>query len=154
MVAAAKLGTMVITELRGDLFEVGLAALAHGCNCAGSMRAGIAKEFRRRWPAMYSQYRARCRTGAFLPGDVLVWPGSPVIYNLAVQLRPGPLAMLGAIEVSVARMLELAEADGLPAVGMPRIGCRPGGLCWDEVGPVLDDLAAASTVDLVVVEPA
>ena len=145
---------MVITELGGDLFKAGLPALACGCNCSGSMRAGIAKEFRRRWPAMYSQYRARCRVGAFLPGDVLVWPGTPVIYNLAVQLRPGPTASLGAIEISVARMLELAEADGLPAVGMPRIGCGRGGLRWDDVGPILDELAATSTVDLVVVEPA
>ncbi len=143
---------MVITEVRGDLLAAGLPALAHGCNCAGTMGAGLAKEIRRRWPPLYRLYRTECRTGRFLPGDVLVWPGPPIVYNLAVQLRPGPTASLAAIEVAVARMLDLAEADGVSEIGMPRIGCHPGGLRWAEVGPVLDDLAAASTVDLVIFE--
>ncbi len=143
---------MVITEVRGDLLSAGLPALAHGCNCAGTMGAGVAKEIRRRWPPLYRLYRTACRTGVFLPGDVLVWPGPPVIYNLAVQLRPGPAASLAAIEVAVARMLELAEAEGVTEIGMPRIGCGPGGLRWAEVGPVLEDLAAGSSVDLVVFE--
>ena len=143
---------MVITEVRGDLLGAGLAAVAHGCNCAGTMGAGVAKDVRRRWPALYRAYRAACRKGSFLPGDVLVWPGPPVVYNLAVQLRPGPTASLAAIEVAVARMLDLAEAEGIPEIGLPRIGCGPGGLRWSEVGSVLDDLAAASAVDLVVFE--
>lgn len=141
---------MVITEVRGDLLAAGLPALAHGCNGAGTMAGGLAKEIRRRWPPLYRLYRTACRTGGFLPGDVLAWPGPPVVYNLAIQLRPGPTASLAAIEVAVARMLDLAEADGVSEIGMPRIGCGPGGLRWAEVGPVLDDLAAASTVDLVI----
>ena len=35
----------------GDLFAAeGIRAWAHGCNCAGSMGAGIAVEFKRRFP--------------------------------------------------------------------------------------------------------
>jgi O-acetyl-ADP-ribose deacetylase (regulator of RNase III) len=143
---------MVITEVRGDLLDAGLPALAHGCNCSGVMGAGVARDVRRRWPALYGLYRSACRTGGFLPGDVLVWPGPPVVYNLAIQLRPGPMASRAAIEVAVARMLDLAEAEGVTEIGMPRIGCGPGGLRWAEVGPALDDLAAASAVDLVVFE--
>jgi O-acetyl-ADP-ribose deacetylase (regulator of RNase III) len=143
---------MVITEVRGDLLAAGLPALAHGCNCSGTMGTGVAREIRHRWPPLYRLYRNACRAGGFLPGDVLVWPGPPVVYNLAVQLRPGPTASLAAIEVAVARMLQLAEVGGVAEIGMPRIGCGPGGLRWAEVGPVLDDLAAASEVDLVVFE--
>ena len=143
---------MVITEVRGDLLGAGIGALAHGCNCSGTMGAGVSRDIRRRWPALYRHYRTACRTGGFLPGDVLVWPGPPLVYNLAVQLRPGPKASLAAIEVAVARMLDLAEAEGVAEIGMPRIGCGPGGLRWAEVGPLLDDLAAASEVDLVVFE--
>ena len=143
---------MIITEVRGDLLGAGLAALAHGCNCSGAMRSGVAREIRRRWPALHRLYRSACRTGGFLPGDVLVWPGPPVVYNLAIQLRPGPTASLAAIEVAAARMLDLAEAEGVTEIGLPRLGCGPGGLRWSEVGPVLDDLAAASAVDLVVFE--
>lgn len=142
----------VIEQVKGDLFNAELPGLAHGCNCSGTMAGGVAKEFRRRWPAMYRLYRARCRERRFLPGDVLAWPGPPRVYNLAVQLRPGATATLGAVEIAVARMLEMAEAAGVPAIGMPRVGCDPGGLRWAEVEVVLDRLAWTSPVQLVVFE--
>ncbi|HEV3496959.1 MAG TPA: macro domain-containing protein [Actinomycetes bacterium] len=144
----------VIEQVKGDLFDADLPALAQGCNCSGTMSGGVANEFRRRWPAMYRLYRARCREGRFLPGDVLPWLGPPRVYNLAVQLRPAAKATLGAVEIAVARMLRMAEAAEVPAVGMPRIGCDPGGLRWPEVEVVLDQLSWSTPVQLVVFEPA
>ena len=37
------------------------ASLAHGCNCAGSMRAGVAVGFKARYPAMFDEFRRRCK---------------------------------------------------------------------------------------------
>ena len=47
----------------GDLFANvhDVQAFAHGCNCQGSMGAGIAVTFRTRYPEMYEQYRALCK---------------------------------------------------------------------------------------------
>ncbi|MFL5340174.1 MAG: macro domain-containing protein [Gemmataceae bacterium] len=47
-------------------------ALAHGCNCAGSMGAGIAVGFRERYPAMFEEYCRLCKAAPrqFNPGDV------------------------------------------------------------------------------------
>lgn len=45
---------MPIRYVSGDLFDIEHAArtFAHGCNCQGSMRAGIARGFRARYPEM------------------------------------------------------------------------------------------------------
>jgi O-acetyl-ADP-ribose deacetylase (regulator of RNase III) len=64
---------MAMTMVTGDLFELGLPAIGHGCNCVGSMGAGIAKEFRRRYPRMYQEYRQRCQRGQFGLGDIFPW---------------------------------------------------------------------------------
>jgi O-acetyl-ADP-ribose deacetylase (regulator of RNase III) len=68
---------MVIHYVAGDLFanEHGAQALAHGCNCIGSMGAGIAVGFRERYPDMYEEYRRRCKAQPHLfnPGDCLLW---------------------------------------------------------------------------------
>jgi O-acetyl-ADP-ribose deacetylase (regulator of RNase III) len=61
----------------GDLFNLGLPAVGHGCNCAGAMGAGIAVEFKRWFPAMYQQYRRRCQQGGLQLGDVFVWDRDP-----------------------------------------------------------------------------
>lgn len=149
---------MPLVLQEGDLFASGLPALAHGCNCQGVMGAGIAVQFRERWPRMYAEYRRRCSVGEFRLGDVMMWrdigwamPFSPVtIFNLATQDRPGPDARLDALTVSVARMLLLAGRNGITAVGMPMIGCGIGGLEWEHVNYTLEVLAARSPVELIV----
>ncbi len=54
---------MPIRYVSGDLFHNAhdAQAFAHGCNCQGSMGAGIAKNFRARYPEMYEEYRRRCK---------------------------------------------------------------------------------------------
>src|SRR3982750_606755 len=68
---------MPIKFVSGDLFENGLhaQAFAHGCNCQGSMGAGVAKTFRARYPEMYEEYRQRCKAEPrlFNLGDCWLW---------------------------------------------------------------------------------
>lgn len=143
---------MPYTEVTGDLFAAGLPALGHGCNCAGSMGAGIATEFRRRWPEMFVAYRSLCRARGFRLGDIYVWDtGDVVVYNLATQPVPRPSATLGAIRTSVAAALADAAERGLPRLGVPRIGAGLGGLRWPDVQGALRTAGEASEVELVVV---
>ena len=63
---------MAFTMVTGDLFDLGLPAIGHGCNCSGSMGAGIAVQFKRRFAAMYQEYRragsGTARRGRLSPG--------------------------------------------------------------------------------------
>lgn len=143
---------MTVEHRVGDLFAQGFTAYAHGCNCRGVMGAGIAREFRRRWPGMFGPYRAACATGEFRPGDMLCWQGDGItIYNLATQDRPGSYATLGAVRGSVGRMLDDAEFARVDVIGLPRIGAGIGGLHWPDVAGVLSEVAGGSRVRLVVV---
>jgi O-acetyl-ADP-ribose deacetylase (regulator of RNase III) len=82
---------MGISWVSGDLFSNAyhVQAFAHGCNCAGSMGAGIAVGFRTRYPAMYEEYRRRCKATPreLNPGDAFLWKdvGQPWVFNLARQ---------------------------------------------------------------------
>jgi O-acetyl-ADP-ribose deacetylase (regulator of RNase III) len=129
----------------------GLPALAHGCNLKGTMGAGIALAFRRRWPEMYDAYRQQCRAGWSL-GEVFTWGKDPVIFNLATQPTPGPTASLDAIHQSTTVMLNLAEDLGLAQVGLPRLGAGLGGLQWSDVYSVLVEVSVGRTVGLVIYE--
>jgi O-acetyl-ADP-ribose deacetylase (regulator of RNase III) len=138
----------------GDLFEdASLSALAHGCNCAGSMGRGIAVEFRRRWPAMYQAYRRECREGRFRPGGVFVWEADDrTIFNLGTQPVPRPSAKLNYIEAAIREAVRIAESKVIPLIGMPRIGAGYGGLQWRDVRLLLESVGAESSVLLVVYE--
>jgi O-acetyl-ADP-ribose deacetylase (regulator of RNase III) len=130
----------VITWKEGDLFASGLPALAHGVNCRGVMGAGIAIQFRQRWPEMYESYRKRCTKpgeinpgyGSLFPGDVVPWRDTrtgALIFNLATQLDPGPCAQQWMITTAAGRMISMARYDyGITEIGLPLIGCGIGGL--------------------------
>jgi len=143
---------MTFKMITGDLFECALPAVGHGCNCAGAMGAGIAAVFKRRYPAMYQEYRLRCQDGRFRLGDILVWEAPDlVVYNLATQPVPGPSAKLDAIDASIRAAIADAHRRGLPRLGIPRIGAGLGGLAWSEVADVLANASNDSAVELVVV---
>src|SRR5690349_5195726 len=82
---------MPIQFVSGDLFanRCGAQALAHGCNCQGSMGAGIATGFRDRYAEMYAEYRRRCKAKPreFSLGDAWLWKDEkkPWVFNLGTQ---------------------------------------------------------------------
>ncbi len=109
---------MPIEYVSGDLFANahGAEAFAHGCNCQGSMGAGIAKGFRERYPHMYEEYRARCKAQPrqFNLGDAWLWKaeGQPWVFNLGTQEGYWRArASYEAIEQALVRMRDLAESE-------------------------------------------
>ncbi|KAL4795697.1 hypothetical protein BDV19DRAFT_378671 [Aspergillus venezuelensis] len=51
----------LVTEIQGDLFDAqDGAALIHACNCEGKWGKGIAKAFKKRYPAAFKIYKTHC----------------------------------------------------------------------------------------------
>jgi O-acetyl-ADP-ribose deacetylase (regulator of RNase III) len=150
---------MPIEYLQGDLFanERGAQALAHGCNCQGSMGAGIAKGFRERYPAMYEEYHQRCKAQPrqFNPGDCFLWreEGKPAVFNLGTQENYWHArATYEAIEATLRQMRQQADASGITSIAIPRIGAGLGGLSWKKVRAVIETVFADWTGTLLVYE--
>lgn len=144
---------MPVEYRTGDLFAQHLPALAHGCNCAGVMGAGIAAQFRRRWPGMYEQYRGLCHTNVLRPGGIMpYWAADgTLVYNLATQDRPGRHATLTAVRAALTAMVEHAEDHYVDRIGLPRLGAGIGGLRWPDVAAAIEQTAAGGNVQIVVV---
>jgi O-acetyl-ADP-ribose deacetylase (regulator of RNase III) len=148
---------MTFVERTGDLFEADdLDAIAHGVNCRGVMGAGIALEFKNRFPENYKNYLRWCKSGYLHPGGLMVLrivndPG-PLVFNLASQDKPGPHAKYRWVASSVAKMLDEAEnPEGkIKRIGIPQIGCGIGGLEWHHVRELLRLVAGDSPIELVV----
>src|SRR6516225_7978270 len=104
----------------GDLFvnRFGAQALAHGCNCQGSMGAGIATGFRDRYPDMYEEYRRRCKAEprAFNLGDAFLWKAAdrPWVFNLGTQEGVWRArASYEAIETALTSMRHQADREDI-----------------------------------------
>jgi O-acetyl-ADP-ribose deacetylase (regulator of RNase III) len=136
---------MPITTVSGDIFmnRRNAQAIAHGCNCQGSMGAGVAKGLRERYPEMFAEYRRMCKAEprAFNLGDAWMWraPGGLVIFNLGTQERFWHArASYEAIETAFRNMKQQADTNGIGSIAIPRIGTGYGGLSWKKVRAIVE----------------
>jgi O-acetyl-ADP-ribose deacetylase (regulator of RNase III) len=136
---------MPIEFVSGDLFvnRFRSRALAHACNCQGSMGAGVATGFRDRYPEMFAEYRRRCKAKPreFNLGDVFLWKADnqPWVFNLGTQERYWRgRAGYRAIETALKGMREQADREGIPSIAIPRIGAGHGGLPWKKVRAIIE----------------
>ena len=75
---------------RGDVFVGNPAAIAQGCNIKGAMGAGVALQFKNRFPDMYKEYKTLCERGmlpggSIFPYDAILNDTRVRVYNLMTQ---------------------------------------------------------------------
>jgi O-acetyl-ADP-ribose deacetylase (regulator of RNase III) len=140
---------MPIQLVAGDLFanRFGAQALAHGCNCQGSMGASVATGFLDRYPEMYAEYRRRCKAQhrEFNLGDAFLWKAEdgPWVFNLGTQEGVWRArASYDAIEAALASMRRQAQREGIASIAVPRIGAGYGGLSWRKVRALIEKVFA------------
>lgn len=139
---------------KGDLFHTsGLRAYAFGCNRSAAMDQGVALAFKKRFPAMFEQFRAQAEARNLQLGDVLTWSdGDVTAYGLVIQDDEKTKPKLPPFSRALAEMVRLAEASGVEEVGMPRIGAGAQGLDRTRVKRILTEVGSATRVTLVVFE--
>lgn len=150
---------MPIEYVSGDLFvnRYDAQAFAHGCNCQGSMGAGIARGFKERYPAMFEAYRAMCKADPrqFNLGDSFLWQAedAPWVFNLGTQERYWRArASYEAIETALNKMKQQANDHDLQTIAIPRIGTGYGGLSWKQLKVIIERVFAGWPGTLVVYE--
>lgn len=128
-----------MNELQGDLFTSDAPALGHGVNCAGVMGAGIAKQFREKFPHNYENYRAACHGGMLRPGGIHVnVERGKYLINMASQNMPGADASYEWLFSAAYKAAKGAVAKDIDRIAIPEIGCGIGGLKWSSVRAVLE----------------
>lgn len=143
----------MIIHREGDLFESqDLHALAHGCNRQGAMGAGIAVQFKTRWPRMYFAYKRWCQSGHLALGSMFPWPThwadrrseggiwlepDLMIYNCITQDIGADAVIEAMIESLIVAAIH-ANKNNITEIGIPEIGCGIGGLKSENLKSVLE----------------
>ncbi|MDQ3012437.1 MAG: macro domain-containing protein [Acidobacteriota bacterium] len=129
----------MIKVLIGDIFQSKAQTLVNTVNCVGVMGKGIALEFKKRFPAMYEDYKARCDSGRLHLGEPYLYSNllgvSVVNFPTKDHWRsPSRLAdIVRGLDYFIARFREW----DIRSVAMPPLGAGNGGLEWALVGPVI-----------------
>ena len=122
-------------------------AIANPVNCVGTMGAGLAKQFARRYPELLPAYRTACRSGKLRPGRVMLHrlrqPEYPhYVINFPTKDHYNGSSRLAWIEDGLRDMYPRLEDKGIGSVALPALGAGYGQLPWEHVRAVMLDAAA------------
>jgi O-acetyl-ADP-ribose deacetylase (regulator of RNase III)/uncharacterized protein YwgA len=129
----------MVRVLIGDIFQSKAQTLVNTVNCVGVMGKGIALEFKKRFPAMYEDYKARCDAGQVRLGEPYLYTemtGASIVNFPTKDHWRSPSRLK-----DIVRGLDYFAAHfkewGITSVAMPPLGAGNGGLEWALVGPVI-----------------
>jgi O-acetyl-ADP-ribose deacetylase (regulator of RNase III) len=124
-----------------DVTTVDEGIVAHGVNCQRVMGSGVALAIRNKWPVVYYEY---AKNPPVL-GTTQFVEITPVLFvaNCYTQDTFGrerkQYASIDAVRTSLSEVFNFASVLDFP-IYMPRIGCGLGGLKWEDVRPVVEEL--------------
>lgn len=132
----------MITEVTGSIFDADVEALVNPVNCVGVMGAGLAKQFKEKYPEYFEAYKEACSRRIFKLGQVVYYP----IRRRDLGFKPWLLisfptknhwkdqTTLNSIELGLRDLKEaVVWVHLLKSIAIPALGCGCGGLDWEEV---------------------
>lgn len=112
-----------------SLFNIPADAFCNSINVVGAMGAGIALEFKNRYPKMFSDYRIRCFNKKIKPGDCYVYFDDEhhvYLLGLAVKNDWRHWSTLEWIEASIKSLKLTLLEHNIKSVNLPLLGGKNG----------------------------
>lgn len=121
----------------GNIFDSHCTTLVNTVNCVGVMGKGIALEFKKRYPAMFEDYRILCRQKKLKPGHPYLYSdlSGVSILNFPTKDHWKSPSKFSYIEEGLTWFRDNYQALGITSIAFPPLGCGNGGLRWEDVGP-------------------
>lgn len=137
----------------GELFASQAQTFVNTVNCVGVMGAGIARAFKKRFPAMHKDYLERCKKNEVKLGKPYPYTNLPrqqiglpsfhsqpwpsIILNFPTKDHWRSVSRLNDIVRGLEYLEKHYEQWGITSLAVPPLGCGQGQLEWRIVGPTL-----------------
>lgn len=130
----------VITYVNGDLFTSPAAVLVNTVNTVGVMGKGIAKEFKRIFPEMFTLYQERCERGEIQIGTLFLYRSKhKSVLNFPTKEDWRKPSHISFVEQGLKTFVNSYEHYGIDSIAFPQLGCGNGELDWEsQVRPLME----------------
>lgn len=129
----------MITYVYSDLFYSPARVLVNPVNTMGAMGAGLAYDFKRYFPEMFTQYQDLCRADQFDVGQLMLYktPHKWVL-NFPTKKHWRAESKLDYLEAGLQKFAATFATLNLVSVSFPLLGTGSGSLPTAEVRPLME----------------
>ena len=126
---------MPLIPTTGNLLDCPARGLVNPVNCGGVAGAGLARQFRDRWPEQVAEYTAFCNAGRMRPGvlhDALL-PDGRRILSVPTKRHWSDRSTIEIVGIGLSALKNYLDETDLGSVAVPALGCGLGGLPKQQV---------------------
>lgn len=152
----------MINYVTGNIFDSNAAILVNPVNTKGVCGKGLALQFKERFPENYAFYRSMCNSNKYRGGDLLWWENlitdtkPDFICNFCTKEDWKDLSKKEYIEkglITLANELDNISVYNINSkVAIPKLGCGCGGLDWQEVKQLIEEILCDVEQEVIVYE--
>jgi len=129
----------MIRYLEGDIFSSPAQTIVNTVNTVGVMGKGIALEFKKRYPAMFENYRIACEKKRLKTGRLMLcYEADHWVLLFPTKEHWRNPSRLEYIEQGLIKFVNIYAESGITSIAFPKIGCGNGELNWDDVRPLME----------------
>lgn len=123
----------------GTVFNTNADVLVNTVNCFGVMGAGIALEFKLRYPDMFIRYEEMCKNKLYKVGHPRLFRSSnKSILNFPTKNHWRAPSKIEWIEDGLKYFAMNYKKAEIKSIAFPKLGTSNGGLKWEEVKPLME----------------
>ena len=142
----------------GSIFDSNCQTLVNTVNCQGVMGKGLALQFKQAFPIMYDAYVKECRIGTGLKNGGDLWlytcenPSQTTLWDVKPAVRQSKILCFATKEHwknksqynwiirGLQEFCRRYKEWGITSVAFPKLGCTNGGLSWNTVKQIMEDV--------------
>jgi O-acetyl-ADP-ribose deacetylase (regulator of RNase III) len=134
----------------GTVFNAPVKTIVNTVNCTGFMGAGIALEFKLRYPLMYEDYKTKCERKEVKIGRPYLFEQSDDLWilNFPTKVHWKYPSRMKWIEEGLRYFTSKYNKLNFKSIAFPKLGCSNGGLKWSDVKPIMESYLSDLDVDV------
>ena len=120
---------MPIKEFYGNIFDASTEAIVNPVNCVGVMGAGLALQFKTRFPKNYKAYEYACARGNVKIGEMFCHTEhQQLVINFPTKNHWKHPSQIDYIGSGLQALRKAMYKHNIDSIAIPAIGCGLGGL--------------------------
>lgn len=137
---------------KGTVFNTDAEVLINTVNCYGVMGAGIALEFKLRYPDMFIEYEEMCKNNEYKVGRPRLFKCENIsILNFPTKNHWRAPSKIEWIEEGLRYFASNYQKVGIKSIAFPKLGTNNGGLSWEQVKPLMEKyLSKLDDIDITI----
>ena len=127
--------------IKGNIFTTKCQTIVNAVNCVGVMGAGLAFEFRLRYPEMFTKYKELTEKNLLNIGSLWIYKvnNERWILNFPTKFHWKYPSKIEYIEKGLQKFVDTYKGRGITSIAFPLLGASNGGLNENQVLEVMNE---------------